>query len=70
MLELSGGSGAAGRVLADAHRAVVFLVNLAHLALLAVVVQAGVCREPTEQRSISTALLLSHLAQVDSTHQE
>ena len=41
VLELPHGRGAAGRVLAHAHGAVV-LVDLAHLALLAVVVQAGI----------------------------
>lgn len=41
MLELSLGDGAAGGVLAHTHGRVA-LVHLAHLALLAVVVQAGI----------------------------
>lgn len=47
MLELSLSGGAGGGVLAHTHGGVA-LVHLAHFALLAVVVQAGVWRETHE----------------------
>lgn len=44
MLKLPLGSGAGGGVLAHTHGGVA-LIHLAHFALLAVVVQAGICRQ-------------------------
>lgn len=46
MLELADRGGAGQRVLAHTHW-LVAVINLAHLAFLAVVVQAGVCKENT-----------------------
>lgn len=48
MLELSLSSGAGGGILAHTHGRVA-LVDLANFALLAVVVQAGICEKSTEE---------------------
>ena len=42
MLELSLGGGAGGWILAHTHGGVI-LIDLTHFALLAVVIQAGIC---------------------------
>ncbi len=47
MLELSLSSGAGGGVLAHTHGGVA-LIDLTHFALLAVVVQAGICEKSTD----------------------
>ena len=51
MLELSLGRGAGGRILAHTHGGVA-LIDLAHFALLAVVVQAGVCGKKQIQKQL------------------
>ena len=58
MLEVSLGSGAGGGVLADTHGGVA-LVNLAHFALLAVVVLAGIYKKKKRKMGMGQSYSLS-----------